>query len=387
MDREAIQKKADQCVKCGLCLPHCPTYRLYRTESESPRGRIALLQAVTSGLLEANGKLIGHLDNCLLCRRCEGACPSGVQYGAMLDEARTGLTADRHDRLADLLTSNRLLDAALAAGRGIGRFLPAGGGDGVFAKLLPLIPKRKPFNLATSLYPALSEPRGQVQLFAGCVSRHTDAAALEALVAILTRQGFSVNVPAEQACCGAIHGHAGNKEKAQAFLERNRQAFGGQADAILATSSGCGQQLQQSLDTRTPVFEATAFLEECCDLPALSAQSIRNTGFYLPCSLHAMQQDDAVRRLLDKVGGGMLSEVVGLGCCGGAGMHMLTHPGMARQLAEPLVESVRLLGLETLLTTNSGCSLHLDQELQRAGLSVTLMHPLEWLQQKLEMSP
>lgn len=386
MDTESIQKMADQCVKCGLCLPHCPTYRLYRDEAESPRGRIALLQAVTGGLLQADRKLIGHLDNCLLCRRCEGACPSGVQYGAMLDEARTELTADRHDRLVDLLTSNSLLDMALGVGRGIARLLPRGESDSLLAKLVSLIPKRKPFSLDTPLYPALSEPRGQVQLFAGCIGRHTDAAALEALVAILTRQGFSVSVPQAQACCGAMHGHAGSTQKAQAFIDRNRAAFAAKADAILVTSSGCGHQLQQSLAMPAPVFEATAFLAGHGLLPELPADRIANTALYLPCSLDAMQQADAVRGLLRRVSAGMLPEIEGLGCCGGAGMHMLTHPEMASQLAAPIVEQVRMLGIETLLTTNSGCALHLGQALHRAAHSVTLMHPLEWLQQQLEIS-
>ena len=192
-------------MKCGLCLPHCPTYRLYRDEAESPRGRIALMQAVAGGLLEPDAKLIGHLDNCLLCLRCEGACPSGVRYSAMLDEAREELTAHRHEHLAELLTSNRLLDMALGVGRGVGKFLPRGDGEGLLARLKPLIPERKPFSLKTGFYPATGEQRGEVALFTGCVGRHTDAAALEALVQILTHQGYTVHVPADQACCGAIH--------------------------------------------------------------------------------------------------------------------------------------------------------------------------------------
>ena len=229
MDRDSIQTKADQCVKCGLCLPHCPTYRLYRNEAESPRGRIALLQAVTGGILDVDEKLIGHLDNCLLCRRCEGACPSDVQFGAMMDEARSELTAHKNTRLADLLTNNRILDLALGVGRGVGRFLPHGEGRGLLAKLSPLIPKRKPFSLKTGLYPATAEPRGRISLFAGCVGRHTDADALEAAVAILTRQGFVVKVPASQVCCGAIHSHAGEMEKAQGFIRQNRDAFSGKS--------------------------------------------------------------------------------------------------------------------------------------------------------------
>ena len=381
MDRTSIQQKADQCVKCGLCLPHCPTYQLYRDEAESPRGRIALLQGITSGLLEADERLIGHLDNCLLCRRCEGACPSGVEYAAMLDEARTELTARRHSRLLDLLTSKGLLDMALAVGRGIGRFLPQPDGS-LLARLLPLVPQQKPFSLETRLYPALSEPRGHVELFAGCVGRHLDASALEAVITLLTRQGFSVSVPPDQGCCGAMHAHAGEREKAFLLAESNREAFSGRADAILVTSSGCGQQLQQSLEY--PVFEATAFLAEHCHFPGLPPESLRNTALYLPCSLDAMQQAGSVRSLFGNLTGEAMPEIEGFGCCGGAGMHMLTHPQMAQQLAAPVVEKIREEGIDTLLTTNSGCALHLGRSLSDAGLFVTLMHPLEWLQQQLE---
>ena len=350
-------------------------------EAESPRGRIALLQGVAGGQLEADSRLLGHLDNCLLCRRCEGACPSGVEYGAMLDEARTELTAGRHGRLIDLLTSNRLLDMALALGRGVGRLLPQS--DGILlAKLLALVPQHKPFSLRTRLYPALAEPRGHVRVFAGCIGRHTDAQALQSLVALLTRQGFSVSVPPDQTCCGAMHAHAGERAKALALVESNRKAFSDKPDAILVTSSGCGLQLQESLGS--PVFEATAFVAEHCELPKLPAESLRGTAFYIPCSLYAMQQDASLRSLIAAIGGGAIQEISGLGCCGGAGMHLLTHPEMAKELAKPLVGKVRELGINTLLTTNSGCSLHLARSLSDAGLSVTVMHPIEWLQQQTE---
>ena len=384
MDRHSIREKADQCVKCGLCLPHCPTYRLFRDEAESPRGRIALLQGVANGQLVIDGRLLSHLDNCLSCGRCEGACPSGVEYGAMLDEARTELTAARHGRLLDLLTSKSLLDMALGIGRGVGRFLPKSDRN-LLSKLLALVPQQKPFSLGIRLYPALSEPRGQIQLFAGCVGRHIDAPALEAVVALLTRQGFSVSVPPDQGCCGAMHAHAGERAKADSLVERNRKAFAGKADAVLVTSSGCGQQLQRSLET--PVLEATAFLARHCRFPDLPPESFRDTAIYLPCSLDAMQQAGDVRNLFGAIGGAELPELTGPGCCGGAGMHMLTHPQMAQELAAPLVGKVRELGITTLLTTNSGCSLHLARSLADAGLSVKVTHPLEWLQQQLETHP
>jgi len=339
------------------------------------------MQGVASGQLEADSRLLGHLDNCLLCRRCEGACPSGVEYGAILDEARTELTAGRHGRLLDLLTSNRLLDVALAIGRGVGRILPQS--DGIMlAKLLAFVPQQKPFSLKTRLYPALSEPRGHVRLFAGCIGRHTDAPALQALILLLTRQGFSVSVPPDQACCGAMHAHAGEREKALAFVENNHKAFGSKADPVLVTSSGCGLQLQESLGS--PVFEATVFVAEHCALPKLPGDSFPETAFYIPCSLDAMKQAGSLRSLFTAIGGGGIQEISGFGCCGGAGMHLLTHPEMAKELAEPLVEKVRELGIRTLLTTNSGCSLHLGRSLADAGLSVTVMHPLEWLHQQLE---
>jgi glycolate oxidase iron-sulfur subunit len=302
----------------------------------------------------------------------------------MLDEARTELTAARHGRLLDLLTSKSLLDMALGIGRGVGRFLPKSDRN-LLSKLLALVPQQKPFSLGIRLYPALSEPRGQIQLFAGCVGRHIDAPALEAVVALLTRQGFSVSVPPDQGCCGAMHAHAGERAKADTLVERNRKAFAGKADAVLVTSSGCGQQLQRSLET--PVLEATAFLARHCRFPDLPPESFRDTAIYLPCSLDAMQQAGDVRNLFGAIGGEELPELTGPGCCGGAGMHMLTHPQMAQELAAPLVGKVRELGITTLLTTNSGCSLHLARSLADAGLSVKVTHPLEWLQQQLETHP
>ena len=389
MNKDLLLLEADRCVKCGLCLPHCPTYRLYRDEAESPRGRISLIQAVASGSLEPDRALMTHLDRCLLCRRCEGACPSDVRYGALVDMARSIFPRSVPKWLPDQLSRSAGQGMPLKIGSllgriGIGRLMPAGAAS----KLLQLAAASEGGWKPLPLYPALSSAKGKVALFTGCTGSAFDSATLQSAISLLTASGFVVEVPAAQGCCGGVHAHAGFAEDASALEQRNLEAFNGKGfDAVVTVSSGCGIQLleQQGLDA--PVYEISAFLYERADLRSLPFAPIdRTVAVHSPCSLHAMKQQKSLPALLGMLSGIELVTVSGEGCCGGAGLHMITQAEQGSRIAAPLLEELKASGAELLVTTNIGCALHLREQIAKAGMAVAVRHPVELLADYLEKS-
>ncbi|RMG36454.1 MAG: 4Fe-4S dicluster domain-containing protein, partial [Gammaproteobacteria bacterium] len=205
--------EADRCVKCGLCLPHCPTYRLYADESESPRGRIALAEALLRGQLEPDAALQGHLDRCLLCRACEVHCPSGVRYAAILDSARAQLQ-ENAPGVAVTAPDSPLMTAAAR----LARTLRLPGLRGRLARALP-IEDQAP---APGTYPPADAPRGRIGLLIGCVTRTQQPGALQAAIRLLNALGYEVVIPDAQECCGALAAHQGDLATAQRQIEANR---------------------------------------------------------------------------------------------------------------------------------------------------------------------
>lgn len=388
MTPDVLLAAADRCVKCGLCLPHCPTYGLFRDESESPRGRIALIQGLTEGRLEVSPRLLGHLDRCLLCRNCETACPSGVRYGLIMDEARARL----HERapadwMVDLVTDRRRL-ARLA------RLLTPVERSGILG-MVParwrrmagwVLRARRPRTGRAA--PAEGEPgarRGTVVLFEGCVSGEVDGAAVAAARRLLAHLGYRV-VPAPlDLCCGAIHRHAGRAGEASARLAHVREWLAGQAvDAVLSVASGCGAELLERGGFSMPVYDVGAFLAGVEWPQALiSAMPPHRLLLHQPCTLrNGMGQHGAVADLLRRFDG-LEVTVLDSGCCGGAGMHLVSHPELATRIAAPLVARARESGAGVLLTSNTGCRLHLADECRAAGLTLSVRHPVEFIAEQL----
>lgn len=378
---EALIATADRCVKCGLCLPHCPTYSLYRDEAESPRGRISLVQGLIAGDLDDTLALRAHLDHCLLCRNCERACPSQVAYGELIDGVRARLAAgEQPDWLLQTLTNGAVLKkllplGALARKTGVAKGLP-----GKFRRLADLAPRRRS-EPVPEITPFAQE-NGRVALFSGCVGSVTDRRALSAARLLLSSLGFEVVTPAASLCCGAMHRHGGFAGEAAERLEETAGTLTGLAvDAVLTVASGCGAQLVEHAGLSTPVRDISAFLAEVAWpeslLGVLRGQAV---GLHQPCSLrNVMREDGGVAKLLSRFDGLEVVLVQGDSCCGAAGMHMVAYPEMAKTLAAPVVEQVRRAGVGTLLTSNTGCALHLDAELDAAGVPVAVRHPVEWL--------
>jgi glycolate oxidase iron-sulfur subunit len=398
----ALRRDADLCVKCGLCLPHCPTYRVTLDEAESPRGRIALMQGLAGGTLPAGAALQAHLDGCLVCRACEAVCPAGVPYGRLIDDARELLASEhparsRLERVLAAVLSRKPLRALAAlllvlyrrmgvqrAVRGL-RLL----GRGRLARLESLLP---PVHLPRQPRDAAPGP-APLALFGNCISPLAEPGVLDDAVAVLGALGERVAVPRAQTCCGALHRHAGLAEGAGRCARRNISAFAG-AGQVLGVASGCTAQLAE-YDRVLDDPAAGAFARKVRDIHAFVAAHPRLASLRLaplrarvllhtPCTLRNVLQGAApVRALLARIEGLELQEM-DAACCGAAGSYFISRPEMADRLLEDKLDLAAQAGPDYVVSSNVGCALHLAAGLRRRGITAAVVHPLRLLAQQLD---
>lgn len=391
--REHIIGLADACVKCGLCLPYCPTYALDRVETESPRGRIALSRHAVDGSVAPDTDLRAHLDHCLGCLACERVCPVPVHYGELLTAYRAALppASPRPRRMLRLLTRPRWLRIGAALARATAarawltplarRILPRDSAVRAAISLLPALPGAPRAGSAVSV-PAVA--RGKVALFAGCVQGALEREAQDAAARLLSAAGFEVG-RMEGLCCGALAAHTGDSADAAAKARRVRDASGNRGvDAVLTATPGCLGTLREDLPG-TPVEDAMAFLDRHGEALAFRALE-RRAVLHLPCTqVNVARADGAVRRLLARIPGLELEVLPTRGmCCGAAGSYMLEFPERAVAQRQRVFENLPdpLPGL--LLTANIGCRLHLGAGLRERGTPIEVQHPLILLAQQLQ---
>jgi glycolate dehydrogenase iron-sulfur subunit len=402
------------CVHCGLCTASCPTYVETGNENDSPRGRIYLMRAVRDRRLELNHEVRRHLELCLDCRACETACPSGVQYGKLIEPFRVSMdqqaggSAKNHDwfhryilfglfpypdKLRQSLRPARLaqklgLDKLLLA-TGLWRLLPPRLGR--LATMLP--PLEMPLPALPEFLAAKGKRRARVALFTGCVGdvmfRHTNWATAR----VLQENGCDVVVPQSQVCCGAIHFHAGSSPPAREMADKNVAAFDAAGvDAIIVNVAGCGSMLKDyghhwhddQAAGREQFAHKVRDVSEFLDQLGLLAPpgEIRLTATYHDaCHLaHAQRVREQPRNLLKKIPGLKLidlpeSEL----CCGAAGTYNLTEPEMAGRLGKRKLDNIRSTGAQVVITANAGCLLQIAREARLRGEALKIMHPMDLL--------
>lgn len=394
---ERTLELADQCVKCGLCLPHCPTYRISLDEAESPRGRIALVQGWLGGTLPPSGALFGHLDRCLGCRACERACPSGVAYGAILDAARTQQRRDAHplgrwrDRLAlGILGSPRwvaLLGFGAMAARGIGAprlaswlGLERWRALGPSLRLLPFLdrPRVRPRAFSDGAH-----PEGTLNLFLGCVSRISHPQTLAAATRVLEYLGRTVHIPVGQGCCGALWRHNGFPDQADTLLRANHRPLGGHPTLVIA--SACAAELQGTASHGLQAEEICGFLERQ-PWPSTALRPLpRRVWVHEPCShRYPLGGTAAVYALLRRIPELRIEALPeNAFCCGAAGSFLLRQPAIAERLLQDKLRWLKQDPPELLVTTNTGCALHLAAGIRAAGLPIEVCHPVDLLARQL----
>lgn len=418
-----IPAEADlyRCVHCGLCLSSCPTYTTLKVETESPRGRIALMRAVHEGRVGISERIVSHWEMCLQCRACEAVCPSGVPYGRIMEYTRAQTLAqnkqgdalkrvDRFFLRAALPHSKRLRGGArllrIYQRSGLRKLVRAWG-------LLRLLPKslrqmeaqlpdlKEPFfGPSKRIYPAqpATSPAHRelvegppVALLSGCVMPLMQGDTMRAAVRVLTRNGCDVAVPPGQVCCGALNLHAGDLETARQLARRNIDAFlAGGADRpgyrIITASAGCGSNMKEygELLKDDPEYaeparrfaeltaDITEFLAELPLDPPRGAVNRRVT-YQDPCHLaHAQRITQQPRAVLRAIPGLELVEMeASTMCCGGAGFYSMVQPELSGRILDTKVGNVAATGAEQVVTANPGCMLQIEQGLEASGCAAT----------------
>jgi glycolate oxidase iron-sulfur subunit len=371
------------CVGCGLCLPHCPTYRVTGEEIASPRGRIAAMRAVTEGRALIDAAFTAAMDACIQCRGCEAACPSGVQFGHLMEDTRSALEPRRGPlrRAAEavafrgVLPHRRVLGAAtraLAVGQRM-HLVPRRFG-------LPPLPVRAPA-------PLHADPAPEVYLFTGCVMDAWQRDVHRAALRVMRATGARVGLPGPGGdCCGALHTHAGRRAGAVRLARRVMDAFPGDAP-IVVDSAGCGAALAE-YGHLLGTDEARTFAARVVDVSSwIAARSLpelhrRDVTVVVqdPCHLrHVQKAHLPVAELLRRAFDVRLTADDGL-CCGAGGAYSAFEPALSEAVRARKVDALRAAaGGRTFVvaSANPGCALHL------AAAGLTVRHPVELLEETL----
>lgn len=367
------------CVACGLCLPHCPTYRATGEESASPRGRIAAMRAVQWDGRPLDDDFTRFMDLCVQCRACEVVCPSSVPFGRLMEGARETLAAETSYQPRRW----RLAYTAL----GHHRLLLAGSTLLAVAQSLHLVPRRASLPALPLSRRRLAATGADVWLFTGCVMDAWQRPVHAAVVDVLAKASVGVALPRKGGdCCGALHVHAGLVDGARALAHRVMASMPGSAP-VLVDSAGCGAALKdyghllgtpEAAAFSARVYDVHEWLAAHMDrLPATRRRLPFPVAVQDPCHLrHVQRAHQHVRTVLSPFADLVELDDDGL-CCGAGGAYAVTHPQMAADLRQRKVDAIRRTGAPVVASANPGCILHL----QAAGLDVR--HPFELLAEAL----
>jgi glycolate oxidase iron-sulfur subunit len=391
------------CVHCGFCLATCPTYQLLGNELDSPRGRIYLMKQVLEGEPVSDSTQL-HLDRCLGCRACESACPSGVQYGRLLDIGRevTGArvrrpmaTAAKRFLLNKVVPYKRRAAALLRVARLARLLLPRR-----LRAELPVLPA--PLPAQARAWPAPRHAR-RVLLLEGCVQPALAAGINPAAARVLDRIGISVEAVPAAGCCGAVSQHLGAAADAHAQLKRNIDALWpgieAGAEAVLMTSSACsamlidyGRLLAADRDYASRAARVSELARDLSQLLASESAAIKSAllparaagpatpvAFQAPCTLqHALKASGIIEPLLLAAGFSLTAVDDGQRCCGSAGTYSILQPELSQRLLASKLEALGRGGPQVIATANIGCLHHL-----RGATSIPVRHWVELLDERL----
>jgi glycolate oxidase iron-sulfur subunit len=417
----------DQCVHCGFCLPVCPTYLLWNQEMDSPRGRIYLMKTGSEGAAAMDRTFVSHFDRCLGCMACMTACPSGVQYGKLIEATRAQIKRNYRRPFFDRLF-RRLIFAVFPHRRRLrGLLLPLwfyqrSGLRWLLRKigLLRLLPERLrgmesllpelhlralfapvPHGVVPRAVPSRTPPL-RVGVLLGCVQSVLFANVNAATVRVLAALGCEVVVPNDQQCCGALMAHAGREPQALEAARRLIEVFErAGVDVVVSNAAGCGSNLKEYAyllrDDPEYAQRAQAFAAKCRDITELVAElgfpSASNpvrlkVAYHDACHLqHAQGIRTQPRQMLSGIPGLEWTDLPeSTTCCGSAGIFNLIEPETARQLADRKAQLVLHSGAQALVSANPGCLLHIASGLRRAGHPLPVLHIVELIDAALGSS-
>ncbi len=404
------------CVHCGFCLPACPTYVLWGEEMDSPRGRIYMMKKTLEGQAPLDRTFGLHMDNCLGCMACMTACPSGVQYGKLIEETRAQIERNIPRTTSDSLFRKLLFAIFPYASRlrmiaiptlvyqrsglqtlvrksGILSSLPVR--LAAMEALLPRVPNN-PFRGLPELTAPSGDRRQRVGMLAGCVQQVFFQHVNEATARVLAAEGFEVVIPPSQGCCGALMVHSGLEPEALDFARKIIASFeAANVNTIVINAAGCGSTMKEYgymlRDDPAWAPRAVAFSAKCkdiseilCDFPALSKRHpiAMRVAYHDACHLrHAQAVFEQPRRLLAGIPGLEVVEVEEASlCCGSAGVYNLLNPETANELGDRKVENLLAAKADAVISANPGCLLQLMSGLRRRGMeTMPAFHMVELL--------
>ncbi|MFU0788876.1 (Fe-S)-binding protein [Virgibacillus proomii] len=430
--QEAFKEKMDydelmNCTRCGFCLPTCPTYiETGRNEVHSPRGRIALMKGVVDGVIEPSEEVKESIDMCLGCRACEPVCPSGVNFGRLLEQARDAIYQSKKQTLPEKVLKgiflknvfpyqNRMIGLTgllgfyqrsgtqkLAQSIGIMKLFPES--LRTMEKVLPNVPKRKEMKeRPRHLQPLQQKRKKKVAFFSGCLMDTMFMKTNDATIKLLQYAGCEIVVPETQACCGALHGHSGEVDQAREMAKRNIAAFEqAEVDYIITNAGGCGaflveyaHLLKYELDW---VERATQFCNKIKDITRILIElDFHKQPLSLPEQIVTYQDSCHLkngqktfmepRQLLESIQGVHYVEMKDASrCCGSAGIYNIVQSEMAMQILDYKMEQAIHTKAKTIVTANPGCLLQMKLGIEREGLSdeMEAVHIVDLLLQAYE---
>ncbi len=380
MDLHLVEDELAACVACGLCLPHCPTYRVTGEEAASPRGRIAAMRAVQWQGAPIDDDFVAFMDACVQCRGCESACPSGVPFGRLMETTRESLAdagrfTPRWQRLAYRVLGHH-------------RVLLTGSSVLAAAQRLRLVPRRLGLPRLPVRQRRLRPSGDDVWLFTGCVMDAWQRDVHGAVQRVLEASGLGVALPGPDAsCCGALHVHAGLGDEARRLARRTMAAFPGNAP-IAVDSAGCGAALRdyghllgtpEAAAFSARVFDVHELLAtRVTELPPARRRHEQPVAIQDPCHLrHVQRAHEHVRTVLRPYVELVELDDEGL-CCGAGGAYATLHPALANEIRARKLADIERSGAAVVVSANPGCSLHL------AAAGVTVRHPLELVAEAID---
>lgn len=401
----------DKCVHCGFCLPVCPTYVLWGQEMDSPRGRIYLMKLAADGASEMNSKWVSHFDSCLGCMACMTACPSGVDYGKLIEATRAQIernterspgeklhrrlvfeTFTRPERLRrmrlPLLVYQKSGLQGIVRGSGLLKLFPK-----KLQSMEALLPRLGPRETIPEVTPAIGTKRRRVGLLLGCVQREFLSPVNAATARVLSAEGCEVIAPRAQPCCGALLVHAGEEAAALELAKKTIDTFEtADVETVVTNAAGCGSNVKEygHLLRDDPEYaeRAKQFAAKCKDvsevLAGLGPRAWRTplrlrVAYHDSCHLqHAQGVRSQPRALLSGIPGLELTEIPEAAvCCGSAGIYNLVQPDAARSLGDRKAEFIAPLKADIVATGNPGCLLQLQSALARHGENTPVVHMVQ----------
>jgi glycolate oxidase iron-sulfur subunit len=417
-------KLIDACVHCGFCLSTCPSYRVIGKETDSPRGRIYLMDGINTGEVELTNASIQHFDSCLGCLACVTTCPSGVRYDQLIESTRAQVA-----RQADRPLAERLLRQAIFAifpypdrlrvllrpvslyqkiglqkwVRSIGLLPKISTQLAAMEGMLTEIPANGWQDILPEVIAAQGTQRYRVGLLLGCVQRLFNPDVNEATVRVLTANGCEVVIPPSQGCCGALSHHQGQEAQAQDLARQTIDTFeAANLDYLLINASGCGHTLKEYAhilqDDAAYVDRAKAFVEKVRDvqefladvgltvtLSPLQAEPLTMVYQDACHMLHGQKISVQPRQLLRKIPGVKLKEPIDAAlCCGSAGVYNILQPEVAHELGMQKATNLSNTGAQVIASANIGCYVQISKHLQLQGKTIPVLHPMQLLDMAIQ---